>query len=82
MPGDVSLGMNADKAHRGGITTVAWVMVAHMGALAVAVSVMVRTRGGIRLREQLRALGPPAVGAVAAWLAAEWPWERVHRPGR
>ncbi|MEO5901272.1 MAG: N-acetyltransferase [Ilumatobacteraceae bacterium] len=20
--------------------------------------------------------------AVAAWLAAEWPWERVHRPGR
>jgi len=20
--------------------------------------------------------------AVAAWLAAEWPWQRVHRPGR
>ncbi len=57
-------------ADRGGITTVAWVMVAHMGALAVAVSLMVRARGGIRLRDQLRALGPPAVGALAAWLAA------------
>jgi len=24
----------------------------------------------------------PLADAVAAWLAAEWPWERVHRPGR
>ena len=24
----------------------------------------------------------PLADAVAAWLAAEWPWKRVHRPGR
>jgi hypothetical protein len=24
----------------------------------------------------------PLADAVAAWLVAEWPWERVHRPGR
>ncbi len=27
-------------------------------------------------------LDVPLADAVAAWLAAEWPWERVHRPGR
>jgi hypothetical protein len=27
-------------------------------------------------------LDVPLSDAVAAWLAAEWPWERVHRPGR
>ena len=27
-------------------------------------------------------LDGPLADAVAAWLAAEWPWERVHRPGR
>jgi len=24
----------------------------------------------------------PLADAVAVWLAADWPWERVHRPGR
>ena len=57
-------------ADRGGITTVAWVMVAHMAGLTVAVSLIVRARSGLRLRDQLRAIGPPAVGALAAWLAA------------
>ena len=27
-------------------------------------------------------LDVPLADAVAAWLGAEWPWERVHRPGR
>jgi hypothetical protein len=27
-------------------------------------------------------LDVPLADAVAAWLAAEWPWESVHRPGR
>lgn len=27
-------------------------------------------------------LDVPLADAVAAWLAAEWRWERVHRPGR
>jgi hypothetical protein len=27
-------------------------------------------------------LDGPLADAVATWLAAEWPWERVHRPGR
>jgi hypothetical protein len=27
-------------------------------------------------------LDVPLAEAVAAWLAADWPWERVHRPGR
>jgi hypothetical protein len=27
-------------------------------------------------------LDVPLADAVAAWLAAEWPWERVDRPGR
>jgi hypothetical protein len=27
-------------------------------------------------------LDVPLADAVAAWLAAEWPWDRVHRPGR
>jgi hypothetical protein len=27
-------------------------------------------------------LDVPLADAVAAWLAAEWPWKRVHRPGR
>ena len=27
-------------------------------------------------------LDVPLADAVAAWLTAEWPWRRVHRPGR
>jgi hypothetical protein len=27
-------------------------------------------------------LDVPLADAVAAWLSADWPWERVHRPGR
>ena len=56
-------------ADRSGITAVAWVMVANMAALTIAGSLMVRARGQLPLRAQLRAVGPPAVGAVAAWLA-------------
>ena len=34
------------------------------------------------VRESHAELDVPLADAVAAWLAAEWPWERVHRPGR
>ena len=27
-------------------------------------------------------LDVPLADAVAAWLAADWPWERISRPGR
>ena len=57
-------------ADLGGITTVAWVMVAHMAGLTVVVSLIVRARAGVALRDQLRAVAPPAVGALVAWLAA------------
>jgi hypothetical protein len=34
------------------------------------------------VRESQAELDVPLADAVAAWLAAEWPWERVDRPGR
>ena len=57
-------------ADESGITAVAWVMVAHMAGLTVAVSLTVRSRGGVALRDQLQAVAPAAVGALAAWAAA------------
>ena len=56
-------------ADRSGITAVAWVMVAHMAGLTIAVALTVRARGGLALGDQLRAVAPPAVGALAAWAA-------------
>jgi lipopolysaccharide exporter len=56
-------------ADHSGITAVAWVMVAHMAGLTIVVSLIVRARGELALRDQLRAVGPPAVGAMAAWFA-------------
>jgi PST family polysaccharide transporter len=57
-------------ADQEGITAVAWVLVAHMALLTIAVSITVRSRGGVSLRDQLQAVGPPAVGALAAFGAA------------
>jgi PST family polysaccharide transporter len=57
-------------ADRSGITAVAWVMVAHMAGLTVAVALTVRSRGGVALRDQLRAVAAPALGALAGWAAA------------
>jgi hypothetical protein len=34
------------------------------------------------VRASHAALDVPLADAVAAWLAADWPWARVHRPGR
>ncbi len=56
-------------ADRGGITTVAWVLVVHMAGLTVALSLSVRARAGVALREQLRTVAPPAVGSLLAWFA-------------
>ena len=33
------------------------------------------------VRESHAELDAPLADAVVAWLAGEWPWERVHRPG-
>ena len=57
-------------ADRSGITAVAWVMVGHMALLTAAVAVTVRTRGRLALRDQVAAIGPPLVGALAGWAAA------------
>lgn len=44
------------------------------------------TDADVTVRSWVRAshadLDVPLADAVAAWLAAEWPWQRVHRPGR
>jgi hypothetical protein len=34
------------------------------------------------VRSSHAGLDVPLADAVAAWLTAEWPWVRVHRPGR
>jgi PST family polysaccharide transporter len=57
-------------ADLGGITAVAWVMVAHMAGLTIALSLTVRSRAQVALHHQLRAVAPAAAGAVAAWAAA------------
>jgi hypothetical protein len=48
--------------------------------------VSVVSRSTLRGRPGIRAthveLDLPLADAVAAWLAAQWPWERVHRTGR
>ncbi len=53
-----------------GITAVAWVMVAHMALLTIAVGLTVRSRGGVPLGDLLGALAPPALGAAACWAAS------------
>ena len=57
-------------ADQAGLTAVAWVMVAHIGGLAAAISLTVRSKLNVRIRDQLQAVLPPAAGAVAAWAAA------------
>jgi O-antigen/teichoic acid export membrane protein len=57
-------------ADQGGLTAVAWVMVAQIAGLAVALSVTVRSKAGVPIRDQLQAVVAPAVGAVAAWATA------------
>ena len=53
-----------------GITAVAWVMVAHMALLTIAVALTVAARGGVGIAEQLAAVAAPAVGALAAFAAS------------
>jgi PST family polysaccharide transporter len=60
----------AIAADRGGIVEVAWVMVGHMAILLAAVAATVAARGGLPLRDQLRAVGPLVAGAAAGWAAA------------
>jgi len=57
-------------ADRGDITAVAWVMVAHMALLLIAVAVAVARSAGPSLRRQLAAVGPLLAGAGASWAAA------------
>lgn len=57
-------------ADRGDITDVAWVMVGHMGVLLLAVAATVAARGEVPVREQLGAVWPLIVGAVAGWAAS------------
>jgi len=63
------VGMMAAAAYSG-LTAVAWVMVAQIAGLTIAISLSVRSKGNVPIRDQLKAVLPPAVGAVAAWAAA------------
>ena len=53
----------------GGITGVAWVMLAHMGATLVALMLLTARVAGLTLRRQCRALAPLAAAGVASWVA-------------
>lgn len=56
-------------ADRGGITTVAWVMLGHITLAATAVGLTLRSRAGVPARDLVRTIGPLAIGAAAAWAA-------------
>ena len=57
-------------ADQGGLTAVAWVLVAHIAGLAIVISLTVRSKANVRIRDQLKAVLPPAAGALAAWAVA------------
>jgi lipopolysaccharide exporter len=57
-------------ADRGGITAVAWVVLAESVVSLLALAVLVDRRGGVRLGRQWRALRPVVAGCVAAWPSA------------
>ena len=64
-------------ADRSGITAVAWVMVAHMAGLTIAVALTVRARGGVR------AARPAARRrAAGAWAPSPPGWPRAARRSR
>ena len=62
-------GLMIAAAHSG-LTAVAWVLVAHIAALMIVLSLTVRSKANVPIRDQLKAVLPPAVGALAAWAAA------------
>ena len=57
-------------ADQSGITAVAWVLVGHMALLTVAVGFTLRSKGGVGIGQQIGAVAPAALGAVAAWAAS------------
>jgi lipopolysaccharide exporter len=57
-------------ADLGGITAVAWVMLADMFASLCVLSLFVSRRVGVRMRAQWRAYAPVALACVPAWVAA------------
>ena len=57
-------------ADRGGIETVAWVMVGHVAVSATVLMTLVRRELGVGVGRQLAVLAGPAAGAATAWLAA------------
>ena len=56
-------------ADRGGITAVAWVMVAHITVLTIAVFVFASRRAGVPVADQLRAVAPALLAGIPAWMA-------------
>jgi lipopolysaccharide exporter len=56
-------------AHLGGITAVAWVMLAYMVVSGLMLAVLVHRRGGVSLAEQWRALMPVLIACAASWVA-------------
>src|SRR5215218_486410 len=51
----------------GGITTVAWVLVAHMSVMCAALAIAVERYAGISVRDQARAVGPLAAAGAVSW---------------
>jgi lipopolysaccharide exporter len=56
-------------AHLGGITAVAWVMLAYMVVSGFVLAVLVHRRGGVSLADQWRALMPVLIACVVSWAA-------------
>jgi len=51
----------------GGITAVAWVLVAHMSVMCAALAIAVERYAGISVRDQARAVGPLAAAGAVSW---------------
>ena len=54
-------------ASLGGITAVAWVLVAHMTVIFAALAIAAQRHAGILVGHQARALWPPAAAAAVSW---------------
>jgi hypothetical protein len=57
-------------AQRGGITTVAWVVVAEVTVNLVALAVLVHRRAGVTIAQQWSSVRPVALGCALAWAVA------------
>lgn len=67
-------------ADLGGITAVAWVMLAYMVVSGLALAVLAHRRGGVSLADQWRALMPVLIACVVSWAATRAVADAVDGP--